>query len=165
MFLHTFAHHLQRSMYNTLLYLHGITRWILLAATILSLYKAWDGYSNKRLFSKADNSIRHWTATASHIQLILGIILYIKSPIIQYFWHNKAAALSNKETTFFALAHSTLMLAAIVLITIGSATAKRKDANMDKHKTILWWYGIALLIIIIAIPWPFSPFAMRPLFR
>ena len=111
-------------------------------ATILSLYKAWDGYNNRRLFSRADNSIRHWTATTSHIQLILGIILYIKSPIIQYFWHNKSIALANKETTFFALAHSTLMLAAIVLVTIGSAIAKRKDADMDKHKTILWWLSL-----------------------
>lgn len=152
-------------MYNTLLYLHGITRWLLLAGIAISIYKAWQGYSTGRFFSRADNTTRHWTATISHIQLVLGIMLYIKSPIIQYFWHNKTAALAHKETSFFALAHSTLMLASIVLITIGSAKAKRKDADMDKYKTILWWYGIALFIIIVAIPWPFSPFAMRPLYR
>jgi cbb3-type cytochrome oxidase subunit 3 len=30
---------------------------------------------------------------------------------------------------------------------------------------MLVWFTIALIIIFIAIPWPFSPFANRPYFR
>ena len=61
--------------------------------------------------------------------------------------------------------HSSLMLTAIVLITIGSAKAKRKPTDQEKFKTMLVWFSIALLIIFIAIPWPFSPFANRPYYR
>ncbi len=152
-------------MYHTLLYLHNATRWLLLAGMLLSLYKAYTGYSQRRFFSRADNAIRHWTATIAHIQLVLGIILYVKSPLIQYFFKHTTDALEQKETTFFALAHSLLMLAAIIIITIGSAMAKRKKQDLDKYKTILWWYGVALFVIIVAIPWPYSPFAMRPFLR
>jgi drug/metabolite transporter (DMT)-like permease len=57
------------------------------------------------------------------------------------------------------------MLTAIVLLTIGSALTKRKKDDRDKFKTMLTWFGIALIIILIAVPWPFSPFAQRPYLR
>jgi hypothetical protein len=57
------------------------------------------------------------------------------------------------------------MFTAIIVITIGSAMAKRKATDRERFKTMLTWYAIALLIIFLAIPWPFSPFANRPYFR
>jgi hypothetical protein len=57
------------------------------------------------------------------------------------------------------------MFSAIIVITIGSAMAKRKATDRERFKTMLTWYAIALLIIFLAIPWPFSPFANRPYFR
>jgi len=66
---------------------------------------------------------------------------------------------------FFGLIHILLMLIAIILITIGSAIAKRKTSDVEKFKTILIYYSISLLIIFIAIPWPFSPLAHRPFLR
>jgi hypothetical protein len=57
------------------------------------------------------------------------------------------------------------MIMAIIIITIGSALAKRKSSDKEKFKTMGLWFSIALIIIFIAIPWPFSPFANRPYFR
>jgi len=37
--------------------------------------------------------------------------------------------------------------------------------DKEKFKIMLLWYGIALIIILIAIPWPFSPLANRPYLR
>ena len=116
-------------------------------------------------FSKTDNAVRHWTATIAHIQLVVGIVLYTQSPIIKYFWQNFKEAIRNLDTAFFGLLHIILMLTAIVLITIGSALSKRKTTDKEKFKTMLVWFLISLLIIFIAIPWPFSPLANRPYFR
>lgn len=69
------------------------------------------------------------------------------------------------EFTFFGMIHSLLMLVAIIVITFGSALAKRKTTDREKFKTMLYWFSIALIIILIAIPWPFSPLANRPYFR
>jgi cytochrome bd-type quinol oxidase subunit 2 len=120
--------------------------------------------SNKE-FSQTDNSIRHWTATIAHVQLTIGIILYVKSPVISYFWKNVKEAVSNPDALFFGLYHFLMMLTAIVIITVGSALAKRKKSDKEKFKTMLVWFSVALLIIFLAIPWPFSPFTARPYLR
>ncbi len=109
--------------------------------------------------------MRHWTATIAHVQLVLGIILYSQSPVISYFWKNFNTAKESFELLFFGLIHIVLMLFSIVLITIGSSAAKRKTSDRYKFKTMFTWYSIALAVIFIAVPWPFSPFANRPYFR
>ncbi|MFP3590765.1 hypothetical protein [Chryseobacterium sp. SIMBA_038] len=152
-------------MYQTLTFLHSTFRWLVLLSLISSLYIAYKGYFSNNKFSKTDDSVRHWTATIAHVQLILGITLYSQSPIVKYFWNNFSTAKESFDLLFFGLIHIFLMLFSIVLITIGSALTKRKETDKEKFKTMLIWYTIALIIIFIAIPWPFSPFANRPYFR
>lgn len=152
-------------MYSTLLILHSIFRWLVLIALLISIYRASIGYFQKRIFTSRDHLFRHWTATIAHIQLVIGMLLYLKSPIVKFFWKNKQEAMQTKGISFFSIYHVLLMFGAIVLITIGSAFAKRKHTDSEKHQTMLIWYGIALLIILIAIPWPFSPFANRTYIR
>ncbi|THD34026.1 hypothetical protein [uncultured Flavobacterium sp.] len=152
-------------MYQTLNFLHSTLRWLVLISLIVALYKAYRGYFQKTAFTKTDNAIRHWTATIAHLQLMIGMTLYFQSPIIKYFLKNFSAAKENFDLLFFGLIHSTLMLIAVIIITIGSAMAKRKTLDNEKFKTMLIWYGLALFLIFIAIPWPFSPFANRPYFR
>lgn len=152
-------------MYKDLLIFHSFFRWLVLGALLLAIIKASIGYYQNKTFTKADNTIRHWTATIAHIQLILGIILYIKSPIIQYFWTNFSDAIKNLNTAFFGLYHFLLMLISVILITFGSALAKRKPTDKAKFKTVLLWFCLALLVIFFAIPWPFLPWVNRPYLR
>lgn len=152
-------------MYQTLTFLHSIFRWLVLLSLFYSVFRAYKGYFSFGEFLKVDNAARHWTATIAHIQLVFGIILYSQSPIIKYFWNNFDEAKESFDVVFFGMIHISLMLLAIILITIGSSISKRKTANRDKFKTILIYYIIALVIIFLAIPWPFSPFANRPYLR
>ncbi|MCI5057920.1 MAG: hypothetical protein MRY83_17535 [Flavobacteriales bacterium] len=92
-------------------------------------------------------------------------MLYLKSPVIHYFLNNFSEAINNIDNTFFGMIHGILMLCAIITITIGSALSKRKEVDSEKFKIMALWFSVALLIIVIAIPWPFSPFASRPYFR
>ncbi len=152
-------------MYPTLLVLHSLTRWLVLAFLVYSIYRAYVGYVSNKDFSKTDNALRHWTATVAHIQLMFGIILYTLSPIVKYFWNDTEMGFQNLDLTFYGLIHIILMLTSIIVLTIGSALAKRKPTDKEKFKTMLIWFSIALLIIFIAIPWSFSPFSSRPNFR
>lgn len=153
------------SMYQMLLYFHSIFRWLVLISLIFAIYRAWRGYRYQKPFTGTDNSIRHWTATISHIQLILGSTLYFKSPFIKGFWADLKHTIQQIDLAFFGIAHFALMALAIILITIGSALSKRKPSDQEKFHTMLIWFSIALLIIFVAIPWPFSPFANRPYLR
>ncbi|RUT72322.1 hypothetical protein D0817_01545 [Flavobacterium cupreum] len=152
-------------MYLTLLFVHSAVRWLVLLSLFYAVIRSYRGYHSQSSFTKTDHLVRHWTATIAHIQLMLGIVLYSQSALIKYFWNHFAEASKDLNTLFFGLIHLVLMLLAIVVITIGSAAAKRKTADSDKFKTMLIWFSIALIIIFIAIPWPFSPLANRPYFR
>ncbi|WKN42861.1 hypothetical protein [Tunicatimonas pelagia] len=152
-------------MYLTLLTIHSLFRWLVLATLLLAIYRAGRGYFGKTLFTSIDNKIRHWTATTAHIQLIIGVLLYIKSPIISYYWASSDNSIDSVEPSFFGLYHLGFMLLSIVILTIGSAKAKREKSDEAKFKTILVWFSVALLIIFLAIPWPFLPWANRPYIR
>ncbi|WP_346321019.1 hypothetical protein [Chitinophaga sp. YIM B06452] len=152
-------------MYPALLSIHSIVRWLVLLSLVYAIYRAARGYFSHRPFARADNAARHWTATFAHIQLLVGMLLYTQSPVVKYFWNNTKAALQQRDITFFGALHLPLMMTAIVLLTIGSAMAKRKKEDREKFRTMLLWFTLALSLILVAIPWPFSPLAGRPYIR
>jgi hypothetical protein len=154
-----------KTVYESLTFFHTYVRYFVLISLLYAIYRAYKGYASNSTFTKTDNAVRHWTATIAHIQLLIGMVLYFKSPITKYFWSNYKEAVNTIEFTFFGLIHISCMLIAIVFITIGSALSKRKQTDTSKFSTMLAWFTLAFLIIFIAIPWPFSPLANRPLFR
>jgi hypothetical protein len=152
-------------LYQHLITIHSIFRWLVIASLVVAIIVSAKGYFQHQFFSKKDDAIRHWIATIAHVQLIIGVLLYIKSPTIKYFWKNFNEAIKYADTVFFGLVHIGLMLLSVVLVTIGSALAKRKLADTQRYKTMLVWFSFSLFIILIAIPWPFSPLASRPYLR
>lgn len=152
-------------MYPTLLATHSLVRWLVLAALLIAVTCAYNGWFSKRKFSRFDNTVRHWTATIAHIQLILGLWLYVISPFSNHFLRHFPETIHQRDFRFFGMEHSLMMVVAVVLVTIGSAKAKRKATDNEKFKTMAIWYTIGLLIILASIPWAFSPFTSRPNFR
>jgi len=151
-------------MYFVLLVLHSLLRWLMLGSLCYAIYTAWRGVTQRRVFTEKANAIRHWTTTISHIQLVIGMAVYILSPLVNM----KVTGIqvtSFPEYTFFKYVHISLMISAIVLITIGSAKAKRTTGDQEKYKVMLKWFLMASVVLLIAIPWPFSPLAQRPWLR
>jgi hypothetical protein len=54
------------------------------------------------------------------------------------------------------------MLVAIIVAHIGRVLVRRAPAAPQKHRRAAIWFGLSLLIILIAIPWPFLSYG-RPL--
>jgi|ERR1700722_11523733 len=152
-------------MYIILLAIHSFVRWLVLASLLFAIYRAYYGWFSDKLFSKLDSTVRLVTVTITHIQLGIGLCLYFISPIINYFLHNYKDAVKVGEIRFFGMEHSLMMLMGIIIVTIGSVKAKNKNKDKEKFRTMAIWFSIGLLVILISIPWPFSPFASRPYFR
>jgi cytochrome bd-type quinol oxidase subunit 2 len=152
-------------MYSTLLFLHSIGRWLVLISLLYAILRAYKGYRFSLPFTKRDNAIRHWTATIAHLQLMIGMVLYSQSPLIKMFFSRSTHENESSEPLFFAIIHLAIMMVAIIVITIGSALAKRKGSDQEKFTVMLYWFAAALLLIFLAIPWPFSPLAHRPYLR
>lgn len=152
-------------MYLTLLTIHSLFRYLVLLSLGYASGRAIMSLRQERTFKPVDNTIRHWTATIVHIQFMLGGVLYVISPLTRFFMQDISMAIRQPVTTFFGLYHLVLMLSAVVVVTMGSALAKRKETDKEKFSTMAWWFGLGLVLILIAIPWPFMPFASRPYFR
>jgi len=123
------------------------------------------GFRRNNPYSNFDVLIRKITISICYIQLILGFSLYFISPLVTLFFSNISDGIHLREILFFAMEHSLMMFISITLITIGTVKVKRKNNDQQKHKTILIWFSISLLIILLNIPWEFSPLVNRPSFR
>ncbi len=152
-------------MYSVLLSIHSLVRWLVLLSLLFAVYRSYSGWRSNRSYSKWDDRTRHLTATIAHIQLMLGLWLYFVSPVVDYFLKNFMEAVHMREIRFFGMEHITMMVIAIGLLTIGSIKVKRRETDHQKFKTMFIWYLIILLIIFLSIPWSFSPFTSRPLYR
>ncbi|MCO5946636.1 hypothetical protein [Mucilaginibacter flavidus] len=152
-------------MYQILLPLHSVTRWLVLLSLLFAIYRGYRGWLGNKPYTTVDNAARLFAVNIAHIQLVIGLWLYFISPIVNYFLHNFKEAVHERQIRFFGMEHITMMAIAIVFITIGSAKAKRKPTDKDKFKTMAIWFSISLLLIFTSIPWSFSPLISRPLWR
>lgn len=98
------------------------------------------------------------------IQVVFGMLLYFNNG-----WFDKLKHLGiyMKDTNqrFFVLEHWLLMLIAWTLVHAGRTAAKKAATDQMKYKKTLIYFGIAFLLILIAIPWPFREALARPWFR
>ncbi|WP_245752394.1 hypothetical protein [Chitinophaga arvensicola] len=136
-----------------------------MCSLLYAIYRGVIGWSRGTVFTAQDNAVRHITATVAHIQLAIGYVLYFQSPLVAYFRSHYHEAIRQFDFLFFGLIHIVLMTIAVVLITIGSSVAKRQHTDVARFRTMTIWFFLALIVIFIAIPWPFSPLANRPYIR
>jgi hypothetical protein len=145
-------------MYATFLALHSVFRWLVLASLVYAIFISIEGLISKRPYTKADNITRIITNAISHTQLLLGFTLYfVLSPITQHFLKNGSE--DNHQMWFFGIYHIVMMFLSIVVMTIGGSIAKRAKTDQTKFKITAIGFSLALLLILLAIPW------FRPYFR
>jgi hypothetical protein len=135
--------------------LHSFLRWALLLLMVVSIVKAAMSLSGKNPYTPNDRKRTLFTMIAAHLQLVIGIVLYMTSGVVQAGRSNMAAAMKDAALRFWTVEHITMMIMAIVFITIGNIRSKKMDTDAGKYKQILIWFGLALLVIIAAMPWPF----------
>ena len=152
-------------IYSIALVLHNAMRWLVMVSILGTLVSAFSGLFGKRSYTKTDQTWRVVATSIAHTQLLIGFYLYAISPIIRYYWREKPSFAQAQEFPFFALIHISLMLVAVVLMTIGSSKAKRQTDAHDRFRTTAIYFTLGLVLILIAVPWPFSPLAARPWVR
>jgi uncharacterized membrane protein len=135
-------------MYTGLLHLHSILRYFILALLVVVVVLALIGLLNKKAYGKTDNKLSLFLFILTHTQLLVGIILYIVSYTGGHRVQFNSETMSTPALRYFAVEHFLMMLIAIVLITLGRTRAKKAVTDLAKHKLILIFNGIALLIIL-----------------
>ncbi len=136
-------------MEQFLISLHSGLRYSILILLIAVIFNGASAIIKKRVFTKFDRILALITLASAHTQAILGFVLYFISSKVVF----SELTMKVKVFRFYTVEHVFLMLLAIVLITIGFSKAKRAQFDAMKHKTILLFYTIALILILSAIPW------------
>jgi hypothetical protein len=144
-------------MYNTLLIIHNLLRWVFLAAAIYAILRSVLGLMNKNVYNKSDNTAGSMLVALAHTQLLIGIILLFVSPVIQAAMQDMGAAMKDKTLRLQLIEHPLTMIIGVVLIQVGRIRTRKAYADADKYKRSLIFYGIGLLLILSRIPWGNSP--------
>ncbi|MEI9918622.1 MAG: cytochrome B [Bacteroidota bacterium] len=129
-------------MYSTILLLHSLVRYAVLIMLVVLIVKSLMGWTSKAAFTAGDNKLSLFTFIFTHTQLLLGLILYFISPFVVF------SGERDRMASYWTFEHISMMLIAIVLITVGRSTMKKLPDGPSKHKRLFIFNLIALIIII-----------------
>ncbi|MET0634580.1 MAG: hypothetical protein ABWZ25_01050 [Chitinophagaceae bacterium] len=152
-------------MQTGMLHLHNILRWIILILLLLSLIKAFSGWQSRKMFTAGDKRVWLFTLIFTHINLVVGLYLLFlgRFGILNTTLPPGTSVMKNSSLRFFWVEHPLLMLISVILITLGYGMSKKPVQDSIKFKKAFWFFLIALILILAAIPWPGREVA-RPLF-
>jgi hypothetical protein len=136
-------------MHPILVTLHSYNRYLILAALVFVLVRSVSGWLGNKSYDKADNIGASALLGLSHLQLVLGLVMYAAtSAYTQAAFANFGAAMKDSTLRYFAVEHITAMIIAVALIQIGRIASKKAVDGGTKHKKMAVYTGIATLIIV-----------------
>ena len=132
---------------NHVLLTHNILRWAVLLFGLWTLLNALTGVLS--------NKANLFFMISCDIQLLLGLILYFNNGWFDMLKTNAKEVMKDGTTRFFALEHFLMMIIAWLLVHVGRSMVKRADTDTKKHRKSLLFFGLAIILILAMIPWPF----------
>ncbi len=132
---------------------HSTIAYAVLALLLVSTINAFMGISAKRNFTKNDRSLALVALIFSHIQLLVGLILYFTHDKFQQWSLLGLKIMKEEHLREPLLEHPITNIIAIVLITIGWSKHKKEESSNGKFKKIAYLYAIGLVLILSRIPW------------
>jgi hypothetical protein len=140
-------------MYIYLKTVHSYWAFFVLFILVAVIVNAFIGRYMGKEFSTKDLRISLFGLIFSHIQLLIGLILYFVSP-----WFDQWAAIGmgvmkDAQARLYLVEHPITNILAIVLITIGWSMHKRQSESSKKFLRIILFYSLGLLLLLSRIPW------------
>lgn len=153
-------------MQTGLLHLHNVLRWIILILLLVSIVKAYNGWQSKKAFSPGDKKVWLFTMISGHITLLLGLyqVALGRYGMFTTTLPEGTSVMKDKFYRFFWVEHPIAMILAIVFITLGHGMAKKTVGDGVKYRKAFWYFLVALILILVAVPWPVRNIIGRPIF-
>lgn len=134
-------------MYNALLFIHSYVRYIVLILLIVVIIASAVGLINKKPYSNSDNKLGLFLLIFTHLQFLVGIILYFVSPAVVF----SGESMKNSSARYWLVEHAFGMIIAIALITAARVTSKKMSDSQAKYRRLLIFNLIAFLIVVLTI--------------
>jgi hypothetical protein len=144
-------------MYEILRSAHSGWRYVVILLLLAAFITALSGFTGKKAFTEGNRKLAVFALISSHIQLLMGLLLYFMND-----WYKLDSSVASNR--YWKMEHIAMMAIAVILITVGNAKSKKAIDGVAKHKSIFMFFGIALLIITVAIFLMVKADASRSLF-
>jgi hypothetical protein len=141
-------------MYNFLLHLHSGFRYIVMLLVVVAILQSFVGWFGNGAYTETNRKINLFALISAHTQLVIGLILYFVSPLVVF----GSDTMKDPVTRYWTVEHISMMIFAIILITVGYSRSKRSLNPAAKHRGIAIYYSLALLVIVVAIIQSMRPF-------
>ncbi|WP_010252283.1 hypothetical protein [Myroides injenensis] len=135
--------------YNIIKQAHSGVAYLALIFLLIVVINAFSGLATNREFTEKDRKLGLFGLIFCHIQLLLGLILYFVSPMVQSF----GVAMKDPLLRLYAVEHPLVNIIAIVLITIGWSKHKKATDSKAKFKKFAIFYTLGLILLLSRIPW------------
>ncbi len=144
--------------------LHSLLRWVILLLLLVMIVRTYAGMGSGKPYSPADRRLGLFLTISSHTTLVVGLILWLFGSMGLALIRDPGMSVVAKNAVmrFYVMEHTVMMLIAIVFITIAGTVGKKTIPDPKKFRRAFWLYLIALLIILVMIPWPFRAGLGRP---
>ena len=152
-------------LYVLFLTLHNLGRWAVMVLAVWALVRAYRGWFGHLPWTKTDDRVGLLFTILLDTQVLLGIILFFFfSSNSTAIFRNFSAAMKNPTQAFFGLEHWFPMIVAMGVAHAGRSLARKLDDPASKHKRVAIFFSMAIVLVLLAIPWPFFTYG-RPLIR
>ncbi|HKK88309.1 MAG TPA: hypothetical protein VJ917_05625, partial [Saprospiraceae bacterium] len=139
-------------MYPIIQAAHSGWRWIVLITLVWATGLAVSQWFGKKPLSEGARKATLFALIATHVQFLMGLVLYFVSPKVQL--GNMGEAMKTPLLRFYTVEHFTLMILAVVLVTIGYNRAKKYVGTTKGSTFTAIFLLLALALIMAGIPWP-----------
>ncbi|EMS32614.1 hypothetical protein C943_00967 [Mariniradius saccharolyticus AK6] len=138
-------------MYIGIKHLHSGLAYLALVALVIVIIYALVGSLSNREFTEKDRKFALIAFILSHVQLLVGLVLYFVSPVGISLLSGEA--MKDPVARLTTLEHPLINILAIVFITLGYTRAKKSELSRAKFRSIYMMYAIGLVLILSRIPW------------
>ncbi|MBQ0733956.1 hypothetical protein [Aquimarina celericrescens] len=142
-------------MYEAIQIVHSYWAYLVLLIVTLATINALAGFFDKREYAPKDFRVSLFALIVSHIQLLIGIIIFFLSPLVVWFsgTHSMGEIMKDSTLRLYNVEHPLTMILMIVFITIGYSKHKKKLTSTPKFKMLAIFYTIAWILMLSRIPW------------
>ena len=142
-------------MYEAILTVHSYWAYLVVLVITLATFNGLIGFFTKRDYAPKDFRISLFGLIVTHIQLLIGIIIFFVSPTIVWFSEGIGVGEIMKDPLLrlYNLVHPMMMILMVVFVTMGYSKHKKKLTSTPKFKMLAIFYTIAWLLMLSRIPW------------
>ena len=115
-------------MYTTVQFIHSYWAYLVVFVVLIATINALAGYFGNKEYSPKDFRLALFALITTHIQFLIGLVLYFISPLgLQNITNNgMGEVMKNDLFRLYAVEHPTVMILTVVFITIGYSKHKKK---------------------------------------